>query len=85
MRTTVTIDDHLLTSAKQRARRLGVTLGALVERALRRELAHHEAAAEGPPVPVFSEGSGLRPGVEATSTRALLEALDESRPLEHLR
>lgn len=41
--------------------------------------------ADVPVVPVFRSGNGLRPGVDATSTRALLEALDEDQPLERLR
>ncbi len=85
MRTTVNVDDRLLASAKQRAGTLGLTLGELVERALRDELAREARPAAGPPVPVFAGGKGLRPGVDATSTRALLEALDEDRPLERLR
>jgi hypothetical protein len=85
MRTTVNVNDHVLSSAKRRAGALGLTLGELVERALREELARNERAAVGPPVPIFSAGEGLRSGVDATSTRALLEALDEDRPLEHLR
>ena len=84
MRTTMSIDDHVLSSAKRRARGLGLTLGQLVERALRRELARDEAAV-GPPVPTFRAGGGVRPGVDVSSTRALLEALDEGRPLERLR
>jgi hypothetical protein len=85
MRTTVAIDDRLLSSAKRRAQQRGLTLGQLVEEALRRELARGEMPAAGPPVPVFREGRGVRAGVEVASTRALLEALDEGQPLEQLR
>jgi hypothetical protein len=85
MRTTVAIEDHLLSSARLRARQRGLTLGQLVEQALRSELARDETSAEGPPVPVFAGGGGLRRGVDAASTRALLEALDEGQPLERLR
>lgn len=85
MRTTMSIDDHVLASAKRRASERGLTLGQLVEQALRRELSREEDSAAAPPVPVFREGSGVRPEVDVTSTRALLEALDEGRPLEDLR
>ena len=39
MRTTIAIGDRLLESARREARRRGLTLGRLVEEALRRELA----------------------------------------------
>lgn len=85
MRTTISVDDGLLRAAKRRAHRLGLTLGQLVEEALRRELARSRRPAERPVIPVFAAGTGLRPGVDATSTRALLEALDRDLPVEKLR
>lgn len=85
MRTTVSIDDHLLEAARQRARRDGVTLGELVEEALRRELSRESVPRSGPPVPVYDGQSGLRAGIDARSNRALREALDEGRALEQLR
>lgn len=85
MRTTVTVDDHLLESAKEQAKRRGMTLGRFVEEALRRELAYRATANPRPPVPVFREGRGVRPGVDVTSTRALLEAIEEGQSVEQLR
>jgi hypothetical protein len=86
MRTTVSVDDHLLASAKQRAHELGITLGELVERALRLLLSADGSPGEPPPtVPTFRRGEGVRPGVDLTSTRALLESIDEGQPLERLR
>ncbi len=85
MRTTISIHDELLESAKLRARERGVTLGTLVEDALRRELSVEYDAVEPPPVPVFKGGNGLRPGVDITSNRALQEFLDEGVPFEKLR
>jgi hypothetical protein len=84
MRTTVAIDDRLLGTAKRRARQRGMTLGQLVEEALRAHLAEALDAAR-PEIPVFTGGGGVRPGIDMTSNRALLEALDEGRPLEQLR
>lgn len=84
MRTTVSIDDELLIAAKRRARERGTTLGQVLDHALRRELAEAPAV-PGAPVPVFRGGSGLRPGVDVNSNRALYEALDEDRPPESLR
>lgn len=85
MRTTIAIDDHLLQAAKRRAQRRGLTLGQLIEEALRRELSPKAKASPGPPVPVFRGGRGVRPGIDVSSTRALLEALDEGRGLEQMR
>lgn len=84
MRTTVSIADELLDAARRRATDRGVTLGAVMEAALRRELAH-DGGAERPPVPVFRGGSGPRPGVDLTSNRALHETLDEDTALDRRR
>lgn len=85
MRTTIALDDNVLRAAKRRARRLGLTLGQLVEAALRRELARTPRPEDRPVVPVFDEGTGLRPGIDATSMRELLEALDRDLPVEELK
>lgn len=84
MRTTLAIDDSLLGMAKRRARARGLTLGQYVEEALRQSLARGPAGPR-PEVPVFDRGTGLRPGVDAGSTRSLLEAMDDGVPLEQLR
>lgn len=84
MRTTVSLDDHLLTAAKRRARDRGQTLGQVVEDALRRELADSpgEPATE---LPVLRGGDGLRPGVDVTSNRAMRELVDDGVELTNLR
>lgn len=84
MRTTVSIDDHLLAAAKRRARERGQTLGRVVEDALRRELGS-ESQDDPPPVPVLRGGGGPRPGIDMTSNRAIRELLDEDTPLDQLR
>lgn len=84
MRTTVAIDDHLLARAKDRARERGTTLGKVIEDALRTELNRPESG-DGPPIPVFRAGGGLRPGVDLSSNRAIQELLDEGTPPEKLR
>lgn len=81
MRTTVSISDELLAAAKRRARQRGQSLGAVIEDALRRELAATTDRAPRPTVPVFHGGSGPRPGVDLTSNRALHEVLDEGLEL----
>lgn len=85
MRTTVAIEDKLLQAARRHARRLGLTLGQLVEAALRRELSRSREPAPRPEIPVFRGGTGLRPGVDASSTRALMEVLDRGRDIERLK
>ena len=82
MRTTVSISDELLVAAKQRARERGVSLGEVIDAALRRELAVPERAQTGPTVPIFDGGSGPRPGVDLTSNRALNEVLDDGLELD---
>lgn len=82
MRTTVSISDELLAAAKQRARERGVSLGEVIDAALRRELAVPERAQTGPTVPIFDGGSGPRPGVDLTSNRALHEVLDDGLELD---
>jgi uncharacterized protein YggE len=85
MRTTVAIDDELLASARRRARQRALTLGQLIESALRRELAADRTSSDRPPIPVFRTGTGPRPGLDLSSNRALAEALDEGVELDGLR
>lgn len=85
MRTTISIADELLRTAKREARRRGLTLGRLVEDALRREVSRPSQVREATSVPVFRGGRGVRPGVDVTSNRAMLEVLDEGRPVERIR
>ncbi|ORV97525.1 ribbon-helix-helix protein, CopG family [Mycobacterium kyorinense] len=80
MRTTVSISDELLAAAKRRARERGQSLGAVIEDALRRELAAADDRKPRPSVPVF-HGTGPRPGLDLTSNRALAEVLDEDLDL----
>ncbi|MGI8627929.1 MAG: CopG family transcriptional regulator [Geodermatophilaceae bacterium] len=84
MRTTVAIADELLASAKSEARQLGMTLGEYIEEALRSQLAVRTQGTP-PVVPVLRGGSGLRPGVDASSYRTLLEAVEDGLPVEELR
>ena len=75
MRTTISIDDGLLKTAKARADERGTTLGALVEDGLRQILMMIEEAPEvGPPLPVH-HGGGFLPGVDLTSNAALYDAM----------
>ncbi|MBK6885120.1 MAG: ribbon-helix-helix protein, CopG family [Tetrasphaera sp.] len=84
MRTTLSIDDELLERARARARAEGVTVGVVVENALRRDLAR-PTPPPAPVLPVFTGGTGPRPGIDLSSNRALHEALDEGQPLDRMR
>lgn len=81
MRTTVTIDDHLLAAARCHARERGKMLGEIIEAALRRELSS-EPPSTPIEVPIFRGGSGTRPDIDLGSNRSIREALDEGSPLE---
>ena len=85
MRTTVSISDELLVAAKRLAAERGRTLGQVLEDALRRELAVPTQRGPRPPVGVFQDGTGPRPGIDLTSNRAKHEALDEGDELDKLR
>ncbi len=84
MRTTVSIDDELLAAAKARAQSRGVSLGAVLDAALRRELTRPGTVTPRA-VPVFRGGTGPRPGIDLTSNRSLHEALDEGIALDRRR
>ncbi len=86
MRTTVSIPDELLAAAKRRAGERGQTLGQIVEAALQRELSSDTIkGSKRPPVPVFTSGTGPRPGLDLSSSRTLHEALDEGVGLDRRR
>lgn len=75
MRTTVSIDDNLLAAAKDRARSRGESLGDVLEDGLRLLLT--DAAPTEPFDPPTFKGTGVRPGVDLTSNRAIYDLLDE--------
>lgn len=69
------IDDRLLAVAKRRAAERHLTLGEFVEEAVRRELVSEAARSQPVSLPVFTRGTGMRPGVDG-SNRGLYDALD---------
>jgi hypothetical protein len=78
MRTTVTLDDHLLDEVKLIAVRQGRTVGSVLEDAVRLLLERSEASAERRvSVPVFAGQIGLMPGVDLEDRDALHDLLDE--------
>lgn len=75
MRTTINIDDQLLISAKHRAVERGVSLGRIIEEALRQSLA--QPAQEKKPIHlVTASGPGTKPGVDLDNGRALRDLMD---------
>ena len=85
MRTTLNLDDHLLSEAKRLAAARGSTLTAVMEDALRIVVRRAESAPEREPVelPSFGEpDAGFMPGVEIDDTAALLELMEGDAPLD---
>jgi hypothetical protein len=79
MRTAISLPDELGERARRRARREGLSLSALVARALFREL--NQPTPPGPAPPPFRlvtvGGSGPAPDIDLDRTSALLVAEDE--------
>lgn len=80
MRTTISIDDHLLDLARRKARERRTTLGKVVEDALRAALSSARADPPAPPFELVTfHGDGPREGVDLDRTSALLIAEDVER------
>jgi hypothetical protein len=78
VRTTIKLDDDLLTEAKSTAARTGQTLASVIEDAVRESFARRGRSPvrqASPEIPVFGHG-GLRPGVDLDDTAALLDVMD---------
>jgi plasmid stability protein len=80
MRTTINLDDALLTEAKQVAARTGRSLTAVVEDALRQSLHRRDPATrQVVELPMFGEG-GTQPGVDLDDSAALLDLMEQDDP-----
>jgi Ribbon-helix-helix protein, copG family len=78
MRTTVSIDDHLLAEAKQEAARSHRSLGAVIEDALRRALSDDSGSVRAPvELPTHGNG-GVREGVDLDDKMQLAELLGDN-------
>jgi hypothetical protein len=77
MRTTVRLDDQLLSDAKEHAVRTGRTLTALLEDALRTFLALEKRPKRqrSRKLPTYGEG-GLQPGVDLDNSADLQDLMD---------
>ena len=78
MRTTISIEDHLLDRAKKAALERKCSLSELIEESLRLSLAAQARRKQQPapsPLKTF-RGSGVLPGVDLSSSAALLESME---------
>lgn len=78
MRTTVTIEDSLLERARQASLQRNCSIGEVIEDSLRITLVAQSKSAfkeKRRPLRTF-RGSGVQPGVDLTSSSALLEAME---------
>ena len=80
MRTTIRLDDDLLTAAKRLALETGRTLTAVIEDALRQSLLRRDGPEHPAParLPVARGGGVLQPGVDLDDGAALLELMESS-------
>jgi hypothetical protein len=77
MRTTIRLDDQLLTETKQLAARTGRTLTAVIEDALRQVLAQSDERRSSRPFKLTTFGrDGLQPGVDLDDSAALLDLME---------
>lgn len=73
MKTTLNIDDGVMTSLRREAARSGRTMSELVETALRLLLQSRRAVPDLPPLPTFQSGGAL---VDIADRDALYQAME---------
>ena len=78
MRTTISIDDDVFRSAKQRAAAEGRTLGELVTEVLRERIARRPRRGRARYEPVTFGRGGTLPGVDLTNNAAVRDLMDET-------
>ena len=79
MRTTIRLDDGLLSEAKQAAIRTNRTLTAVIEDALRQHLAQQQEISELEQVRLKTvDGNGIMAGVDLDDGASLLELMEPS-------
>ena len=80
MRTTVQLEDHLLSEAKQYAARTGRTLTSLIADGLRLILLKRQKVGKrGRVRPPTFRGNGVQPGVDLDCTDSLLDLMAEAK------
>ena len=79
MRTTIRLDDDLLSEVKLLAVRSGRSMTSVIEDALRETLARRRPVEVREPVRLTTVlGAGLQPGVDLDDSAALLSIMEES-------
>ena len=76
MKTTLNINDVLLTQAKALAAQQHISLTRLIEEGLQLRLRAQAAPAKSVRLPVFRGKGGLAPGLDGLSNKALYDAAD---------
>ena len=77
MRTTIRLDDQLLTEAKRLALESGRTLTAVIEDAVRQVVARRKEPPKAKQTRLITDGGrGLRPGVCLDNNAALLDIME---------
>ena len=79
MRTTISIDDHLLAEVRRRAAELNRTVSQVIEDSVRESfLRQRDSPARSYTVRTFDSG-GTQPGVDLDDNAALLDLMDDDR------
>jgi hypothetical protein len=79
MRTTIYLDDHLITRIKELAARTGRTMTAVIEDAVRQSLEHAPSRTRKTVRLTTVGGKGLKKGVDLDDAASLLDLMERSR------
>ena len=79
MRTTIRLDDQLLTEAKLLAAATGRSLTSVIEDALREMLARKRTSSQRPPIRLKTVPGKLQAGIDLDDSAALLEVMEQNR------
>ena len=77
MKTTLDLNDALLTQAKALAAQQHTSLTRLIEEGLQLRLRAQRTPTKPVRLPVYPGKGGLAPGLDATSNKAMLDAADQ--------
>lgn len=76
MRTTIRLNDGLLSQAKSYAAKTGLTLTALIEESLRQRLAQRDASGRRPVRLLTTGEDGVYPGIDMDDSSSIMDAMD---------
>ena len=76
MRTTIRLNDGLLSQAKRYAARIGLTLTALIEESLRQRLEKGDCSRREPVRLLTAGEDGVHPGIDMDSSASVMDAMD---------